>query len=115
MKDNAVEEYIAQQPLEHQERLKAIQDLGRKLLPNAREAMKYGLPTFIGKKNIFHYGGFKNHIGFYPTPRGIQAFETLLKPYPQGKGSIQFPMAQELPISVIAKMIEYRGKQDQGV
>lgn len=56
------------------------------------------------------YAGFKAHIGFYPTPKVLKAFEKELKDYKQGKGSVQFPLDKPLPKTLILKMAKYRIK-----
>jgi len=74
-----------------------------------KEEIKYGIPTFVlynakKSKNICHYGGFKNHIGFFPGPKVIKTFESDLKKYVTSKGSIQFPLDQKLPKNLIGKI-----------
>lgn len=111
-KPKDIDTYISEFPEETQKRLTAIRELGHEVAPNATEAIKYGIPTFVGKKNLFHFAGYKNHIGFYPTPSGIESFSELFAAYPQGKGSIQFPLDQELPLDIIRKIMEYRMTED---
>jgi uncharacterized protein YdhG (YjbR/CyaY superfamily) len=90
------------------ERLHKIRDLVFELLPEAEETIKYGIPTFIYYGNLIHYAGFKHHIGFYPIPSGIEAFKEELSSYKQGKGSVQFPLNEELPIELIKKIVLFR-------
>ncbi len=70
------------------------------------------MPTFVLNGNLVHFAAFKQHIGFYPAPTGIKAFEKELSPYKQGKGSIQFPLDQPLPLDLITKIVRYRVKQN---
>jgi uncharacterized protein YdhG (YjbR/CyaY superfamily) len=60
---------------------------------------------------MVHFGGFKNHIGFYPTPGGITGFEKELEPYKRSKGSVIFPHDEELPLKLIAKIVKARAKE----
>ena len=74
------------------ERLHTIRDLIFELVPEASEAIKYGIPTILFHGNLVHYAAFKNHIGLYPTPSGMDAFSEEMAAYKQGKGSVQFPI-----------------------
>lgn len=76
--------------------------------PEATEAIKYAIPTFVFHGNLVHFAGYKNHIGFYATPGAHEDFAQELAPYKQGKGSVQFPIDQPMPLSLIARMVKYR-------
>ena len=69
------------------------------------------MPTFKLKGNLIHFAGFKNHIGLYPTPSGVDAFQKEITPYRSGKGSIQFPLDQEIPYELIKRIVLYRVKE----
>ena len=106
MKD--IDQYIADFPEEIQERLQIIRKAIMEEVPEGEEAISYQIPTFkFKKKNLVHFAGFKNHIGFYPTPRGIEEFEDELSNYKQGKGSVQFPHDQDLPMDLIRRMVRF--------
>jgi hypothetical protein len=55
-----------------------------------------------------HFAAFKNHIGFYPIPSGIEAFKKELSLYKQGKGSVPFPLDKPVPYDLVKKIIEFR-------
>jgi uncharacterized protein YdhG (YjbR/CyaY superfamily) len=61
--------------------------------------------------NLVHFAGYKNHIGFYPAPSAIEKFQEELAKYKNAKGSVQFPLDQPLPLSLIKRMVEYRVKK----
>ena len=107
-----VDSYIASFPQEVQALLQQVRKTIQQAAPDATEAIKYAIPTFILHGNLVHYAAFKHHIGFYPAPTGIKAFEQELSPYKQGKGSIQFPFDQPLPLELITKIVRYRVKQN---
>jgi uncharacterized protein YdhG (YjbR/CyaY superfamily) len=74
--------------------------------------MKYGIPTFtLNKGNLVHFGAFPKHIGFYPTPSGIEAFKTELAQYEGAKGSVQFPLDQPMPYDLIRHIVAFRVKE----
>ena len=74
-KPETVHEYISQFPPEVQKRLQTMRKTIGKAAPKAVEAIKYGIPTWVQNGNVVHMGGFKNHIGFYPAPQGLEAFK----------------------------------------
>lgn len=96
------------------ERLHTIRNLIFELIPEASEAIKYGIPTILYHGNLVHYAAFKNHIGLYPTPSGMDAFSEEMAAYKQGKGSVQFPLKEPLPIDLIKKIVMFR-IQETGV
>jgi len=105
---NEFDLYISTFPEEVQAKLNEIRELIKSLVPEATEKMSYQMPTFYLNGNLVHFAGYKNHIGFYPTPSGITAFEDELKPYKHAKGSARFPLNEPLPIELIKKIVKYR-------
>ena len=107
-----IDDHISIQDKETQEMLRTLRGLVLELVPEAVECIKYGIPTFtLQGKNLVHFAGYKNHIGFYPAPSGIVAFKKELGPYIKGKGTIQFPIDSPLPLSLIRKVILYRANE----
>ena len=103
-----LDEYIQSFPEPVQKRLVAIRKLVAKLAPEAVEKISYQMPTFYLNGNLVHFAAFKGHIGFYPTPHGIDAFQKELSKYKNGKGSVQFPLDEPLPLELIGRMVKYR-------
>ena len=66
--------------------------------------MNYGIPTFKLNGNLVHFGAFKNHIRFYPTPSAIDAFEKDLSPYEISKGTVKFALDKPIPFELIKKI-----------
>jgi uncharacterized protein YdhG (YjbR/CyaY superfamily) len=107
-----MDEYIAGFPPDIQEKLEKIRATIRKAAPDAEEAIKYMIPTFVLKGNLVHFAAFKNHIGFYPAPKGIEAFKDELAGYEGGKGTIQFPLDKPIPYALIGKIVKFRVKDN---
>jgi uncharacterized protein YdhG (YjbR/CyaY superfamily) len=107
-----IDEYIAGFPEEVQEILEKIRTTIRKAAPNAEETINYGIPTFTLKGNLVHFAGFKKHIGFYPTPTGIEKFKKELSVYEGAKGSVQFPLDKPIPYGLISKIVKFRVKEN---
>lgn len=104
-----VERYLAQFPEEVQKQLQQMRNAIRAVVPEeATEVMKYGLATFVWKGNLVHFGAFTNHIGFYPTPSAITAFQGELGSYVVSKGAVRFPLSEPLPFALITRMVEFR-------
>ena len=104
----SIDAYIAGFPPEVQELLQQIRATVQELAPEAREAMKYAIPTFTLGGNLVHFAAFKNHIGLYPTPGVLEAFKDELAGYKGSKGAVQFPLDQPLPMDLIARIVQYR-------
>jgi uncharacterized protein YdhG (YjbR/CyaY superfamily) len=103
-----VDEYIATFPLEVQAILQEIRATIRDVVPDAEEKISYQMPTFYLHGNLVHFAAFKNHIGFYPTPTGVEAFQERLSAYKGAKGSVQFPLDQPMPLDLIRDITKYR-------
>lgn len=109
---SSVDEYIDQAPDEVKGILKKIRAAIRDVAPEADEKISYGMPAFlIGGKPLVYFAVYKNHIGFYATPTGHEAFEKELSKYKQGKGSVQFPLNESIPFSLITKITKFRLKE----
>jgi uncharacterized protein YdhG (YjbR/CyaY superfamily) len=105
----SIDTYIAGFPTETQKVLEEIRRIIRSCAPGASETMSYSIPTFdLGRAHLVHFAGFERHVGFYPTPNGIEAFKQELAPYKAGKGSVQFPLDRPLPVDLIRRIVEFR-------
>jgi len=103
-----IDEYILKFPSEIQGILKMLRKVIKESAPDAKEKISYQMPTFVLHGNLVHFAAYKNHIGFYPTPSGIDAFKHELSEYKGAKGSIQFPIEKPLPYQLISKIVKFR-------
>jgi uncharacterized protein YdhG (YjbR/CyaY superfamily) len=108
-----IDEYIAGFPNDIQEVLQKIRMTIRKAAPEAEETISYQMPTFRLKGNLVHFAAFEKHIGFYPTPTGIEKFQKELSIYKSAKGSVQFPLNRPIPYDLISQIVEFRVKENQ--
>jgi uncharacterized protein YdhG (YjbR/CyaY superfamily) len=107
-----IDDYIKTFPTYVQNILEKMRQIIRKAAPEAVEAISYQMPTLkLNGKNLVHFAAFKNHIGFYPIPSGIEAFRRELSPYKQGKGSVQFPVDKPIPYDLVEKIVRFRVKE----
>ena len=108
----SVEEYIESFPDNVRQKLRELRNIIRSILPEAREVFSYGIPTYDIHGHVVHFAGYKNHIGFYPAPSGIDNFTEQLAPYKFSKGTIRFPLDKPLPTELIIAMVKFRKEED---
>ena len=107
-----VDTYIAAFPPEVQAILQQIRTLIQETAPEAEETFQYQMPAYRLRGPLVYFGGFPNHIGFYPTPSGITAFKDELSPYKSAKGSVQFPLDKPMPYDLIRRIVEFRVQEN---
>lgn len=109
-----IESYISGHPVSVQQILREIRQLIMEIVPEAEEVFAYQMPGYrtFGKPLVY-FAAFKNHIGFYATPTGHTAFKAELAQYKQGKGSVQFPLNEPIPYSLIEKIVRFRKEENQ--
>lgn len=108
---NDIDEYIAGFPKNVRAILEQVRSTIHEAAPAAEEAIKYGIPTFTLNGNLVHFAACKNHIGFYPAPTGMDAFQKALSAYKTGKGSVQFPLDNPMPLALITRIVKFRVKE----
>lgn len=111
----SIDAYIAGFPAATQEALQAMRALIREAAPEATETISYAMPTFdLNGRHLVHFAGFARHVGFYPVPTGIEAFKAELAAFKTGKGSVQFPLDQPLPVDLIRRIVAFRVRELAG-
>ena len=111
-KPGNIDGYIASFHREVQKIFEELRATIRNAAPEAEETISYGIPTFTLNGNLVHFAAYKNHIGFYPSPGGIEAFKKELSVYEGAKGSVQFPIEEPLPLSLVTKIVKFRVKEN---
>ena len=111
-KANNIDDYISTFPGPVQEKLQQIRQAIIEAAPEAREKISYAMPTFELNGNLVHFAAYKNHIGFYPAPQGIDAFKEELSQYKGSKGAVQFPLHSPLPLDLITRIVHFRVAQN---
>ena len=107
-KPKDVDEYLSGLPGEGQKIMEQIRATIKKAAPMAEEVISYGIPAYKMNGILVFFAVHPNHIGFYPTPSGIEAFKNELALYKSAKGSVQFPLDKKLPLALITKIVKYR-------
>lgn len=107
-KFDSTDEYILQCPREVQGILNDLRKVIKDAAPDANEKISYQMPTLELHGILVHFAAFKNHISFFPTPSGVEAFKDELSEYKTSKGTIQFPLDKPLPYDLISRIVRYR-------
>jgi uncharacterized protein YdhG (YjbR/CyaY superfamily) len=111
-KPTDIDEYIAAFPVATQSKLEQVRTTIKKAAPLAEEKISYGIPAFNFQDSyLVYFAGYKNHIGLYPAPTGVEAFKKEISDYKSGKGSLQFPLDKPMPLRLINKIIKFRIKE----
>lgn len=105
---DGIDTYINSFPEEVQEILRKIRHMVREAAPDAEEAIKYQIPTFVLGENLVHFAAFEKHIGLYPTPSAIERFKEELSGFKSAKGSVQFPLDSPIPYVLIKRIVKFR-------
>jgi len=112
---NPIDHYIATFPAPLQELLQQVRQAILQAASGAEECISYAMPAYkLNGKALVYFAGYKNHIGFYATPTGHTAFAEALSKYKQGKGSVQFPVTEPMPLELIKRIVEFRISENVG-
>ncbi|UKT63890.1 iron chaperone [Pedobacter mucosus] len=111
-KQENIDEYISRFSLETQKLLQVVRQTIHQVIPEAKEVISYGMPAFKVNKILVYFAGYKNHIGFYPTGSGIDAFKSEFTDYKWSKGAVQFPLNKPLPLDLITRITKFRANED---
>ncbi|HET6979384.1 MAG TPA: DUF1801 domain-containing protein [Pyrinomonadaceae bacterium] len=111
-KPTTIDEYIADFPRDIQPLLEKVRATIRKAAPNAQEAIKYMMPTFVLEGNLIHFAGYNQHIGLYPGSRPIEEFKEALAKYETAKGTVRFPLDKPIPVGLIGKITKFCVKRN---
>ena len=110
-KPRTIAEYIKAAPKESRTKLREMRACIREAAPGAKESLKWGMPSFSYRRILVTFAAFKHHIGFYPTPSAVKAFAKNLSRFKTAKGSIQFPLENPLPLTLIRKITSFRVRE----
>ena len=111
-KPNTIDEYIAGFPRDVQPLLEKVRAAIRKAAPDAEEAIKYMMPTYVLKGNLIHFAGYNHHIGLYPGSRPVEVFQDELAKYETSKGTVRLPLDKPIPVGLIGKITKFCVKRN---
>jgi uncharacterized protein YdhG (YjbR/CyaY superfamily) len=107
---SAVDVYLGRQPPAQRAALERVREQIRRLVPDAEEAVSYGMPTFKHNgKAVVWYAGWKRHCSLYPlTDSFMASHAAALAPYTQTKGSVHFTPDAPLPDDLLEALVRAR-------
>jgi uncharacterized protein YdhG (YjbR/CyaY superfamily) len=112
-KFKSTDEYIAVFPENIQKILQQLRSIIKKAAPQATEVISYNMPAYKLNAILVYFAGYENHIGFYPTASGIEAFKKHFSDYKFSKGAVQFPIDKALPSALITEIVQFRVAETQ--
>ena len=107
-----INDYISGFPKNIQDILEELRQAIKLSAPESVETISYQMPAFKQKGILVYFAAYKNHIGFYPTPSGIEKFKNELSEYEVSKGTVKFPIDKQIPLDLIKKIVKYRVKEN---
>ncbi len=107
-----IDDYILATSPGGRQRLQSLRAQIKEAAPEAKEEIKWSMPTFVLHGNLVHFAAHKNHIGFYPGPSCIEIFKTELTEFNYSKGAVQFPHDREIPFDLVRRMVQCRVQQN---
>ena len=105
---HSIDEYIALFPEKIQKILEQLRATIKVSAPGAEEKISYQMPAFALKGILIYFAAWNDHIGFYPTSSGTQAFKQELSIYEGSKGTVKFPIEKPLPLDLISRIVKFR-------
>jgi uncharacterized protein YdhG (YjbR/CyaY superfamily) len=103
-----IDEYVKMSPADIQKILQQLRQTIHEAAPDAEEVISYQMPAFRQNGILVYFAAFKDHISFFPTRSGIEAFKKELAPYVKGKGTAQFPLDQPIPLDPVKLVVRFR-------
>jgi uncharacterized protein YdhG (YjbR/CyaY superfamily) len=106
-----VDDYIANAPKEVQGKLKVLRAAIKAVAPKAEERISYSMPYYHYKGRLVYFAYAKHHIGVYALFPDEDVLKNELKGYATSKGTIRFPLKDDLPLDLIKKLVKARVKK----
>jgi len=106
-----VDDYVASFPDRVRLKLEEMREAVRNEAPGAEETVSYGIAAYKLNGYLVFFGGFKDHVGFYPLTTAMRRFRTELSKYETSKGTVRFPLDEPLPLPLIRRIVRFRVKE----
>jgi uncharacterized protein YdhG (YjbR/CyaY superfamily) len=110
---HTVSDYLAAQSPAARKILSQLRAIIKKNAPKVVEGISYGMPVYRLEGILVYMGAFKNHCSLFAMPSAVLKFQKELKNYTTSKGTIQFTLQDSLPKELVARIIQYRVKENQ--
>ncbi|WOO87707.1 DUF1801 domain-containing protein [Mollicutes bacterium LVI A0039] len=108
MQENIITEYIMMQDKMRHDHLWEIYELIESLIGDkTTKTMAYQMPTYKAKHNVVHFSATAKHVGIYPGPHAMLAFESEFGEYSHSTGTLRIKYNQPVPTELITKLVLY--------
>jgi uncharacterized protein YdhG (YjbR/CyaY superfamily) len=107
----SIDDYLSKLPADQRAALETLRGQIRAQVPEAEEAISYGLPTFKLSGNLVHFGAAAKHCAFYPGGV-VSQFADRLAGFETAKGTIRFQPDAPLPPDLIHDIVAFRVVQN---
>ena len=113
---SVIDDYLSEVPEPQRTTLSKLRDTLRALLPNAEEAISYGMPAFkIDGKAVAGFAATKKHCAYYPhSSTVISALNDVTVRYDCAKGTVRFPIDKPLPKKIVKALVDARRRELAG-
>lgn len=109
-KPASVEAYIAAAPEDRRAGLEDLRRTVKVVAPRAEECIAYGMPAYrLHGRFVVSFAAFKRHYSLFPASQVvIDALGSEVAPHVKGRGTLQFPAGEPLPLDLIARVVRVR-------
>jgi uncharacterized protein YdhG (YjbR/CyaY superfamily) len=108
VRPTSIAHYLSLHPKPVRAKLRELRALIAAAAPGAKQELKWGMPAFSYDRILVTFAAFKKHIGFFPTPSVIRAFKKDLAGYKVSSATIQFPLDEPLPKTLVRRIVKFR-------
>src|ERR1039458_6577122 len=106
----SIDEYIAAQPEAVRPKLEQVRAAIRRAVPEAVEGIGYRMPGYkLHGKPMLYFAAFKEHYSlFAASGTFFAALEDELRGYELRKGTVHFPLTEQVPVKLIVRIAKLR-------
>ena len=108
-----IREYMKLQPPQARKALRLVRSTIHAAAPGAVDAFSYRMPgTRLNGKVLVWYAGFATHFSLFPIGAAIRRkLAADVKGYKTSTGTIQFPLSEPVPVTLIKKIVKARAAE----
>jgi uncharacterized protein YdhG (YjbR/CyaY superfamily) len=110
----AVDAYIAALPDERRGPMEQLRAAIRAAAPEAEEVITYKMPGFKAHGTfLVSYDAYKAHFSLFPASQAVvDELGDEVAPHVKGRGTLQFPAKEPLPLDLIRRIVEIRVREN---
>ena len=103
-----VRAYFAKLPPRSRTRLNKLRATIKSAVPRGVDGYSYGIPSLkLDGQTVVWYAAWKEHLSLYPLNATDREMAKRAG-YKTAKGTIQFPMADPLPVTLVERLVKSR-------